>query len=382
MKNKHNILVSLIVGLTTGLFGTFFLFSFKFYGRFIIKSEYNFIAPTIGGIILSIIWYFIGDGNKNFGSAVVLEEIKAIDVQIINIKDTILKFIGTTVSICTGFLMGKVGFFIHLGGAIGSNIAYSITKKDTEIKLIISAGVAGALASITGSVLFGIIFVLELYYIKKMSFNKVVYPLIISSVSAYGIVHLLFGKVNILNLNILNNMPFYEAIFYSLFVGMLAAFVGFVMKMYVPKLKMIHNKKMPFFSPFIGGIIISFIGYFYPDYFKIFILDFNQNINFVPFLIFLFVGFSISVLFGAIGGEFTIMLLMGALIGAIIKPVSAVVLIGVIACLSSFYGIGFSFLVLFIKYGVGEMIVPYAIASVIGILLNDVLSRFVYNKAK
>ncbi len=370
MKHLNRLFVSIITGIITGFLGLLFLNSFKVYNKYVINNSYNFIFPIIGGILLSIIWYMIGDGNKHFGSKVVMDELEAIDMQIISIKDAIIKFVGTIISVCTGFLMGKVGFFIHLGGAVGSNVAYRITEDSNERKMIITSGVAGALAAITGSVPFAVLFVIELYHMKDITFHKVLYPLIASAISAYMVITLFFDRIRVINVDI-KSINLNKAIAYSILVGIICSLVGIFMKKYIPFLKDIHNKKMPIFAPIIGGIILSIIGYYYPEYFRVFVLDFTKEFNYTLLLALLFVGLSISMMFGAIGGEFTLLLVMGALIGAIINPSGVVIIIGVSAILSAFYGVGFSFLVLFSSFGLNELIMPVAIAIIIGIVINE-----------
>ncbi len=379
MKHIRRVIISIITGAITGVFGLLFISSFKLFNRYVVSNPYNYIFPLLGGIVLSVIWYMIGDGNKHFGSSIVSDELNSIEMQIISIKDAVLKFIGTTVSICTGFLMGKVGFFIHLGGAVGSNIAYKISDDNAERKLIITSGVAGAIAAITGSVPFAVLFVMEIYYIKGASFNKVVYPLIASAISAYVIVYFTFGKISILNVQI-QHMPIGKSIMYAIIVGLLCAIIGIIMKKYIPMLKTIHNNKMPFFSPIIGGLIIGIIGYFYPEYFKMFVLDFSQDINYILMLTLLLVGLSLSMLFGAIGGEFTLLALIGALTGSIIHPSGLVAILGVSAILSSFYGAGFSVLVLCGSFGMDELIIPVAITTTIGIIAHEKLNEKIVNR--
>ncbi len=379
MKHINRIVIAIITGVITGILGLLFLDSFKIYNDYVIDNPYNYIFPLIGGFLLSVIWYLIGDGNKHFGSKVVIDELASMDMQIISIRDAIVKFIGTIISICTGFLMGKVGFFIHLGGAVGSNIAYRTTSSDSEKKMIITAGVAGALAAITGSVPFAVLFVIEMYYIKDIAFHKVLYPLIASAISSYMVVILLFKRINVVNIDI-TAMGLKESLFYAIVLGLIGSFVGIIMKKYIPMLKEFHNNKMPVYSPIIGGLILSVIGYFYPEYFKMFVLDLNGEFNYTLMLVLLFVGLSVSMAFGAIGGEFTLLLLMGAFIGAIINPTGVVIIIGISAVLSAFYGEGFSVLVLFSSLGMEELIMPVAIATIIGIVINEKFKEIIVEK--
>ncbi len=371
MKHINRLMVATLTGIITGLLGLLFLNSFKLYNKYVIYNDYNFVFPIIGGLLLSIIWYFIGDGNKHFGSKVVKDEIESINMQIISLKDAVIKFAGTIISICTGFIMGKVGFFIHLGGAVGSNIAYRITEDNNERKLIITSGVAGALAAITGSVPFAVLFVIEVYYIKNISFNRVVYPLIISAISGYAIVHFLFNKVHIIRFPV-ETMDVSASLVYAVVVGFIASILGILMSRYIPFLKEMHNKKMPFFAPIIGGFILSIIGYYYPEFFKLFVLDFSSSFNYILMLALLFIGVSISMLFGAIGGEFTVLVVMGALIGAIINPTGVVIVLGISGVLSAFYGAGFSVLVLFASTEAPNLIIPVAITIIIGVIIHEI----------
>lgn len=142
-----NLIVSSLIGVNSHLIGEFW--------------AWRIIIP----LVVLAAYLAIDKKSKTahalYGLRAVQNEIDNIDSQIMLLPKVINKLFLTAISVASGFLVGPFGPTAHLGGAIGSHIAYR-EKLDSKTRLIlIAAGTAAAIAAVQRNPLFATVFVIE-----------------------------------------------------------------------------------------------------------------------------------------------------------------------------------------------------------------------------
>ncbi len=121
-------------------------------------------------IIAGLIFYFVQKKlnlTGKYGIRAVKHELENIDRQMMQPKNTISKICLTIVSIVTGLCVGVFGPTVHIGGLIGSEIAYRKNMSNDKIRILIGTGVAAAISAILRTPLFATIIVIELFFLDK-----------------------------------------------------------------------------------------------------------------------------------------------------------------------------------------------------------------------
>ncbi|MBN2259389.1 MAG: chloride channel protein [Clostridiales bacterium] len=313
-------ILAILLGVIASLAGMLLLIMIKTSSNYFSKTNNWFVYPLIGAVLLMIVRKYLLRDNIEFGMDEVKDEINNIDYRIMNIRDTIVKSMLTFITLAFGFSAGKFGPLIHVGGSIGSDFAYRLKLDKEDIKYFIGAGVAATLSGFFSNPLFGILFVVEILFQYRINWRSVY--IVLSAFIALGV-----SKI------IVNNCFFYiehfkmeltiEELFIRLAViGIATGFLSSLYKIMLEKAKRFIKENEKFYFPLIAGIIMSVIGYFYPQIFDVYV-DINHvaiegNLLFQTVLILLllkFIATGVTFAFGGVGGGFGPAIYIGTLIG-------------------------------------------------------------------
>lgn len=334
MKENHSalIILAIFIGLITGLLSIAFhsILDFLFNTiSFLFNKNIIYIIsiPILGSIIVGLIrTKLLKPNNQGFSVEQVMHEIENINLLVMKPIEVLYKILGFITSLVTGFCVGRQGPIVHIGGAIGSNIAYFFKQTKDDTRILIGCGVAGALAGSFNAPIFATLFVVEILFAKK--YFNMISIILFSSVSSTLLVNFLDKDNPLINLNMVFNYDLNE-IFYFVVLGL---FIGLISSMYsysirktkslFGKLKYSHLTKS-----IIGGVIISLslvlISNIYTYNFSPFeLLTSDNSIISLSLLIPTYILLtSISIGTGSMGGIFAPGLYIGIASGLLIEKV-------------------------------------------------------------
>lgn len=169
------------------------------------------IYPTVGIILTSC---FVRYAVKDDISEGVTKVLKSISTNSSKIKthNCYSSIIGSATTIGFGGSVGPEAPIVLTGAAIGSNVAQALKLNYRNTTLLLSCGVAAAIAAIFKAPITGVIFVLEILMLD-ISMAAIV-PLLISSVTATTLVFFVRGFEPLLSVDLtgiiqLSHMPMY-----------------------------------------------------------------------------------------------------------------------------------------------------------------------------
>lgn len=324
-------ILAMLIGLISGVvsLGFNFLISASFD---LIKALYQtplyiWIIPLIAAIINGLFrHYLLHDQNQGFGVEQVMYEIEYIKKHMMKPFDVLVKMLATFLNLVAGFSVGRQGPIVHLGGAIGSNVAYNFKLTNDEVRVLIGCGVAGCLAGIFNSPIFATLFVIEILF-KKRYFDMIA-TILLSAVASTAIVRLV------------NNDPFfsffqidyhydYSEILLFVILGIILSFISifYVIALRYTKRYFDHFKIHQIYKNMIGAICISLSLSFLP---RLFVYNFNikhfftSNYLIYELLLIVFIYIfltAVSLGSGAFGGIFAPGLFIGFVSGLAIAHI-------------------------------------------------------------
>jgi len=183
-------LTALGVGLLSGGVGLLFRYLLKAGFTFISSHDayilfYTFLPLTMFVVVASIRRFGLQEDNQGFGVSQVMYEIEFIKTRLMSPTSVALKTFGTFITLLSGFTVGIHGPITHLGGAIGSNLAFRFKMSEDDTRVLIGCGVAGCMAAAFKAPIFATLFVVEVIF-KKRYFDMMG-TILLASISGYFI---------------------------------------------------------------------------------------------------------------------------------------------------------------------------------------------------
>jgi len=235
-----------------------------------------------------------------------------------------IKFLASLLSLGSGLLLGREGPTIQLGGNIGKMVKDVFKEPDNENNSLISSGAAAGLASAFNAPFAGIIFVIEeMHEHFKFNFYSVS-AIIIASGTADFVVKTLVNDNPVIQMTIFPS-PKLSSLWMFIILGLLFSLIGYLYnKLLIISLDVFKKlSKTPILI--LGsaiGIIIVFIGIFYPDMisggYNTFTQVLNQSFTFYALIILFVIRMLLSAFSygtGSPGGIFAPMLVLGIILG-------------------------------------------------------------------
>lgn len=264
-------LLALLVGLITGIisivFNEILNFGFRLFAMLYTIKWTRIIAPIAIALFISFVrHYLLEENNQGFGVSQVMYEIEKIKRQMMKPLAVFYKIICTLLTLAGGFSAGRQGPIVHLGGAVGSNIAYHSNISEDATRVLIGCGVAGCMAGIFNSPIFATLFVIEILF-KKRYFDMLS-TILLSALSSTLVTRIFTDHAYFTNFQTNYSFHMSETISFIVF-GVL---LGFWSILYVQALthtkKRFNKLKMPHWCKHvIGALCIGFALYFFSDYY-------------------------------------------------------------------------------------------------------------------
>lgn len=323
-KIKTN-LFAVLIGCISGLFSLIFNAVLN-KGMYIVTDLYtsNYIMAITPFIvvllIVSIKSKLVHHYNSGFGVSQVMYEIENIKSLVMKPLDVFWKLVCTLLSLIAGFSVGRQGPIVHMGGAIGSNIAYSFNLSDDDTRVMIGCGVAGCLAGVFNSPIFATLFVVEILF-KKRYFDMIT-TILLASLTSTVIIRLIHND-SFFNIYLGDyHYDMHETIYFILLGLVMSAIAILYVQTLRKTSKLFQNSHLPLWiQGLIGASCIVLSLFVLKDYF-FYNLKPTQilNQNYTPFHLIL-IGLiiilltAISLGSGALGGIFAPGLFIGLTMG-------------------------------------------------------------------
>lgn len=266
----HLLILSVVVGASTGLASVFFVklifaiqdFSYTSVSS-ILPSIGNWIyviVPVIGGLLVGPLILFAKEA-KGHGVPEVMQAI-ILSGGRIRARVAVAKIAASALCIGTGGSAGREGPIIQVGAALGSSIGQILRLSDERIRNLVACGAAAGIAATFNAPIAGVAFAIEVLMcgLQMRAFGNVVIAAVAASVVSRSIVGDTFAfQVPTYSLN----SPV-EIILY-LILGLTAALVGIMfMKMLNFSEDVFDNWKFPqLFKPAVGGVLLGILGLAY-----------------------------------------------------------------------------------------------------------------------
>jgi CIC family chloride channel protein len=328
------IIVAIIIGLLAGFAAIGIRFLIKEISFLSFQGEGNLlenilntswywilIIPTIGGLIVGPIIYFLAPEAKGHG---VPEVMQAILLRGGNIRPRVafIKAIASSITIGTGGSVGREGPIIQIGSSLGSMVGQFLRVPSKRMKTLVGCGAAAGIAAAFNAPIAGALFAVEIilmdFAIAQFS------PIVISSVIATVVSHTFEGKFAAFVVPGYQLVSPQEIGFYFV-LGGLAGIVSFLfIKLLYWCEDLFDNKiKLPdYIKPAIGGLLIGAIALLSPQIMGVGYDTINNALygNMVWYIAFALIfikiiATSITLGSGGSGGIFAPSLFMGAMLG-------------------------------------------------------------------
>ncbi|PID74414.1 MAG: chloride channel protein [Deltaproteobacteria bacterium] len=264
------LILSVIVGATTGLASVFFVrlifaiqdFSYgSLFGLVPLLGKWIYlIIPALGGLLVGPL-ILMAQEAKGHG---VPEVMQALILRGGRIRPRVAaaKIAASGLCIGTGGSAGREGPIIQVGAALGSSVGQVLRLSDERIRNLVACGAAAGIAATFNAPIAGVVFAIEVLMcgIQMRAFGNVVIAAVSSSVVSRSILGDKFAfQVPTYTLG----SP-YEIVLY-LILGLTAALVGI---MFIRLLNfsenIFDNWKFPqLFKPAIGGLLLGVLGMIY-----------------------------------------------------------------------------------------------------------------------
>lgn len=399
--------LAVTVGIITGVVSIVFnklltLFHYELYNNEFLSFNLNekqklLIIPIIGGLLVGLIdRYFIREEEYGFGVSRVIEELDKSNEYLMKPRIVFIKIIQTIITLGSDLSAGRQGPIVHLGGAIGSRIAYKFNFNKTKIRILIGCGVAGSIAGVFNTPISAAIFVLEILMHKDCL--QYFTPIVISSITSVVITRLLIGDKVFLSVGGSFGMIDHKELFYYMILGILLGILAVIYIKLIDETKYFIKKiNIPrFFYPAIGAVIVVIIGYFLPYIFDIEYGTIGKIVEGkfdIKFLTFLLIGKGLATAAtlgsGGVGGVFLPGLYIGAAFGGIfgnilnifipsnIYNVSSYSLVGMGAMFAAFADAPITATIMILELtDTYSIILPILLACAVA----SATTQFIYNK--
>ncbi|MFQ5884195.1 MAG: chloride channel protein, partial [Thermoplasmata archaeon] len=218
------------------------------------------VILPVGGLIVGLLTTYLAKEAKGHGVPEVMEAMQTKGGRL-RPRIVIVKALASSICIGTGGSAGREGPIVQMGAGVGSAVGQRAHLSDTRVKVLLSCGVAGAIAATFNAPIAGVLFALELIILefRARSFIPITASAVIATATMGGLTGDLFPP------------PLFQAAYeftlgleipLFLLLGLIAGLLGVV---FIGLLYGIENvfdklKVKPYLKPAIGGLIIALIG--------------------------------------------------------------------------------------------------------------------------
>jgi CIC family chloride channel protein len=261
-ENTYLIIISFVVGVSTGLGAVLFRWLILTFRDFFFGHGINWLIPLIpmaGGLLVGPIVYLYSTEAKGHGVPEVMQAV-ALQSGVIRPRVAMAKAVASAICIGSGGSAGREGPIVQIGAAVGSTIGQLFKLSGDRVKILVGCGAAAGISAVFNAPIAGVIFALEIilgdFTIRTFS------PVILSSVLSSVVSRALLRDQPAFIVPAYELVSAWEIPLYIL-LGGLAGIVSmlFTKTLYMTEDLFDNKIKIPgFLKPALGGLILGFSG--------------------------------------------------------------------------------------------------------------------------
>lgn len=325
------LLVGLVIGISSSLCALGMVWLINTGSQWIVETKNNYSGfvtslmtisiPMLGGLIVGHIVQHMTDKRPHNPADVILAAQSNLSLASLKLKDGLLNFAASIISLVCGASLGQYGPIVNMGATLSANL-HKIVR--TDLTILIGCGVAAAISSAFNAPIAGVIFAHEV--ILRHYSLRAFAPITISASVGFYISKFIF------NFEPLFEIQSVQILFLSEFAGftVIGILAGLLAVFYLRSIlyaKLLSNK-IPLaqkYKPMIAGLIIGLLALQIPE-----ILGIGENVlrmtlhapaesifSISLLLVAKFTASAICLGFGFAGGVFSPALLIGVLFGSL-----------------------------------------------------------------
>jgi CIC family chloride channel protein len=281
---------------------------------------WRILAPTVGGLIVGGIGYLFKVETRGGGTTALIQGLM-LKGGVVRLRQMVPRAMAALITIASGGSLGREGPMMSLGGAIGSSLGRRFSLTTPQLRILLCAASASAIAAVYNAPIGGSLFALE---ILMGNFALEVFgPVVVASVISTFVFRASMGDLPRFVAPQYQLVSGWELIAY-LALGMLGGGVSvvFTRSLFFAQ-NAVEKLRIPkWISPALGLAVVGGIGVFYPQVFgngfEIANEALHENLPLRLLVILPFVKLAATAIsFGArgAGGLFTPSLVVGGLMG-------------------------------------------------------------------
>jgi CIC family chloride channel protein len=358
-------------------------------------AEYlRIVFPALGGLAVGLLTYYFSPEVKGHGVPGVMEAV-ANKGGLMRRRISVLTSINSGLTIGSGGSAGKEGPIVSIGAALGSTLGQIFHVSADRLKILVGCGSAAGLAAVFNAPIAGVVFSVEViladFSLKAFS------PIVISSVIATAISRAYIGTSPVFEIpeyTLLSpaELPLY--IILGIVGGILAAnftrFLYWVEDFFEEKIS-----AKSYIKPAIGGLLVGMLAFYLPE-----LYGFDDSATYTALLgrhelwilaimiLAKILATSFTLGSGATGGLFTPSLFIGAMVGAFMGKIFALIFPGMVAPAGAYALVGMgvivagtihaplsALLIIFETTSDYEIILPLMLGTVAATLVSRLIEK-------
>lgn len=355
---------------------------------------YIILVPAAGGLLVGLIVYFLAREAKGHGVPEVMLAVMHEGGRI-RPRVAVVKALASAVCIGSGGSAGREGPIVQIGAALGSTVAQVLKLSEERIRLLVACGAAGGISATFNAPIAGVLFALEII-LRDFSIRSFAL-VVLSSVSSLVISHIYLGDSPAFRiLEPYSLVSAWELPLYLL-LGLMAGLVGraFIWVLYGAEDIFSAWRFPEYLKPAVGGLMIGAVGLWFPQVFGVGYETIGEGMagQLSVGLLWALVAAklmatSLTIGSGGSGGIFAPSLFIGCMLGGAFGDLAhgafpevtaaggAYALVGMGAVFASAaHAPMTAIIILFEMTGDYRIIGPLMIATVVGSMLSEFISR-------
>src|SRR5271167_1413552 len=222
------------------------------------------LVPTLGSLVTGyLLWRFFpsarGSGIPQTKAALFIQDGR------ITFRTVVGKFLCCSASLATGMALGREGPSVQIGAGLASVIARNLGLNPKQVKALVPAGCAAALAAAFNTPIAAVLFSLE--EIMGDLHASVLGSVVLSSATSWMVLHLVLGDDPLFHVAGYRLVHPVEFAVYAVLgvVGGLGSVAFVKLLLRLRAWFATWPKSTVWFQPVIGGVTVGLIGYFVPE---------------------------------------------------------------------------------------------------------------------
>ena len=221
----------------------------------------RFLLPTLGGLIIGLVFMRFARGVYVLGIARVMERLVYHQGHL-SMRSFLLQFFGAAVAIISGHSVGREGPHVFLGAASGSLLGQRFSLPNHSIRTLVGCGTAAGISASFDTPLAGVIFALEVVMMEYTLASFI--PIMLAAVSANSLSLLAFGGERVFQVDIVHFGSLPEL----LFILLLGIACGLAATAYVQLIETTSDRsqRLPFWiRTTLGGALVGLCALWVPQ---------------------------------------------------------------------------------------------------------------------